>query len=105
MTETHRGRVVLVDFFTYFTTGDSPVIPVIDARSGRFGGEFFAGAAVAAMGALVFALYLHGWLVERVGRSSARDAGTRPFLAEEACDADGSPEDCRGGKVRGKPAD
>ncbi|MHC5057622.1 MAG: hypothetical protein ACYTKD_23360 [Planctomycetota bacterium] len=71
--ETYRGRVILTDVpdeWGAFVVSR----PAVDERMGRFGGEFFAGAAVAAMGALVLALYLREWYV---GRCAAGRDGTR----------------------------
>jgi len=75
--ETYRGRVVQAAFpRKSFQPGPGAVV---DERMWQFGGEFFAGAAVAAMGALVLTLYLRRWLVERreQGRSGEASASSR----------------------------
>ncbi|MHC4250217.1 MAG: hypothetical protein ACYS9X_13905 [Planctomycetota bacterium] len=84
MTETHRGRAVRMDGYPWlvYSFWTEPK-PVVDARMGRFGGEFFAGAAVAAMGALVLTLYLREWLVGRraAGRDGPAPSGPRDHVA------------------------
>ena len=76
MTETYRGRVVQMEH----TIRISMRHPLgVDERMWQFGGEFFAGAAVAAMGALVLTLYLRRWVIERrEARCGVRAHGPRP---------------------------
>jgi hypothetical protein len=61
MAKTYRGRVIQME--QRMRRRRYPL--GVDERMWQFGGEFFAGAAVAAMGALVLTLYLRRWIVER----------------------------------------